>query len=281
MTLSDFQRIFFWEYVHRLLARGIGLAALLPWLYFVWRGRLSGAQRLRTALVPVGVAAQGALGWFMVRSGLVDAPAVSHFRLAAHLLLAFALAQWVLWLLLSDRRPAHTLRSERPSQYDEAFTMIIALIAWIQVLWGAFTAGRNAGIVFSTFPSMGGRYAPTYFVASLRETLFDPVAIHWTHRALGLLLTVAVVVLGVRATGWPWSVRRSVYALVVVVVVQVGLGAATVISHVHIAPAVLHQLVGLGVVSCCTWVLAGLSRQRRGHSWVQAPNQLPSKEEAS
>ena len=254
MRLNDFQRIFFWEYVHRLFGRLIGLLVFVPWLYFVLLRRLSGrlAWRVFGALVLGGM--QGVLGWVMVRSGLVDEPAVSHFRLAAHLLLAFLVAQYILWLIL-DLRPAMPGSEDGPADVRVRSALVALLVLTVvQIGFGALMAGKRAGWFALTFPDMNGHYLPGPFFPHadvLRSALNEPLAIHYLHRLLAwlLLLVVGAFTLWVLKRGGPVRLLRSVRILAGAALLQFTLGALTVILHIPTGLAVAHQLGGLALLS--------------------------------
>ena len=184
MELSDFKRIFFWEYVHRLWGRLLGLFVAVPFVYFLARRKLSRRVSLQTlGLFALG-GLQGALGWYMVASGLVDEPRVSHFRLAAHLLLAFVTGALALWFALDASTPRDPASRSRPLNVA-LVRMLIALVL-VQVVYGAFMAGTRAGYYFGTFPDMNGSYGPAPFFSAawLSDAVSSPTAIHWLHRVL-------------------------------------------------------------------------------------------------
>jgi len=235
MDLGDFQRIFLWEYCHRLLGRVVGLAAALPWIALVATGRLRGRLARRSALLPLGVAAQGLLGWYMVRSGLVGVPEVSHLRLAAHLALAFTIGHWALWLLLSTP-PASARRAPRGAAWG-----LVALMA-IQVVYGAFMAGTHAGWISPTFPDMNGHYLPGPFRSAglLEDLIFNPGIIHYTHRLLAAIIAAWAAALLWRS--WRAGVGRWLVAATgALTAVQIALGALTVVLGTPLWIAVLHQ----------------------------------------
>lgn len=252
MELSDFKRIFFWEYVHRLLGRLLGLAFFLPWLAFVVRGQLRGRWVARTFAALCLGGAQGLLGWYMVRSGLVDRPEVSHLRLAAHLSLAFVAGLWVMWLALDGggaQRPVAPAFDGADARRVRARLLkaawgLVALVA-LQVVYGAFMAGTNAGLVAATFPDMNGHYGPAPFFTGgsvWGDAVNNPLAIHWIHRVLGFCVVVGALwlLVAVRASGQPtW--RRWALGVVHLVGLQFVLGAATVVLQVPTALAVAHQ----------------------------------------
>ena len=242
MELADFKRIFFWEYLHRLWGRALGLIFFVPWVVFVARRALRGVWIGKTFIAFVLGGAQGLLGWYMVKSGLVDVPQVSHFRLAAHLMLAAAVANYVLWLAL-EVRFGPRLRFHGPTW------ALIGLIA-LQVLWGAFMAGSDAGTAFTTFPLMDGRWVP----AGLGEGdfLHSTTAIHFTHRALAYAVVLAVAWWG-RAQRGHVGLRGAAWSAVVGLVgVQFVLGVVTVLGGVPVVLGVLHQAGGIALLSAAT-----------------------------
>ena len=248
MELGDFKRIFFWEYVHRLFGRLLGLIFALPWLYFVVRGRLKGAWIGKTAIAFFLGGAQGLLGWYMVKSGLVDVPQVSHLRLAAHLMLALTVGNYTLWLALQ-------WSARERVRWHGASWALVALVA-VQILWGAFMAGSRAGYLFATFPTMNGAWIPSGMGAEgglIESVLHNPIGIHFTHRSLAYVVAIAV-------GAWAWLHRscqgrqRLAWRLVVgTLVAQFLLGVATVMTSVHIVLGVAHQAGGMALLSAAVF----------------------------
>jgi heme a synthase len=197
MSMEEFRFIFFWEYLHRLVARAIGLVFLVPFLVFWMRGWLSRPLLFRAlALFGLG-AAQGAMGWFMVRSGLVDVPRVSHYRLAAHLSLAFVIFGYALWLARDLALETGSLRP-RMEPATRRFLLrglaAVGVLLGVQIVWGAFVAGLKAGFQYNTFPLMAGGILPPDFLRlepALANLVENPAAVQWMHRFLGTALLVA------------------------------------------------------------------------------------------
>lgn len=271
MTLRDFQGIFFWEYVHRLLARLLGLVFVVPAAWFVWRRQLRGPWLGRVGLALALGAGQGLMGWLMVASGLVDEPRVSPYRLAAHLGLAFVIGHYLLWLALerrAERRSGAPLASEAPGGLGGVRLALQAFLALVgvQVLYGALMAGSRAGHMYATFPDMHGVYVLTGV-----DYWRDPAGIHFVHRALGwsvalgALLVAWTLVRARRASPAGQSAvgRWAAPALVGVTLGQLTLGALTVLSHVRPPVAVAHQLGAWLLVSAVVSVLHGLGRPAR------------------
>ena len=253
--LADFKRIFFWEYLHRMLGRLLGLVLLIPLLYFWIRKRISSYlfKRLLTATFLVSV--QGLLGWYMVQSGLVDQPSVSHYRLASHLLLAFTVFQYLWWTLLKCLFP------KKPSINTPArlrpYLKIIFTILIFQILYGAFTAGLDAGIGYNTFPKMGTYWLPptwselTPFWHNFFENRY---LIQFIHRCLGWSLFFSIPLLTLFSTRMPLSrfQSRCLYTACFAVFLQFLLGVLTLLHLVPIHLAISHQIGGLFLLT--SWV---------------------------
>jgi heme a synthase len=259
MTLAEFKFIFFWEYLHRLLARLIGAVFLVPFLFFWRAGYLSRPLALRAlGLFALG-GAQGAMGWLMVRSGLVDRPAVSHYRLAAHLLLAFIILGSAIWLAreLGIRRIRARATPETRRVLGNGLAIVGAVLV-AQIVWGAFVAGTRAGLYFNTFPLMDGRLVPAgglYLTPALLNLVENPAAVQWMHRVLGTVLLLATAVLFTRARhiAPDRTSRRLNAALVLLIALQYLLGVLTLIYRLPIGLAVVHQ--AMAAVVFAVWVV--------------------------
>ena len=230
MTLSQFKEIFFWEYLHRLFGRVIGLAFFVPWVWFVVRKQITGRWTFLTAIAFVLGGLQGVLGWYMVKSGLVDKPAISHFRLAAHLGLAFFVAHYVLGLFLKTRpgeaRTGHT--DLRRLGYG-----VLVLLS-IQVIYGAFMAGTRAGYMYQTFPLMNGVFFPesALRMPSFFENFVNNLdMIQFIHRTLGWAVLGLGGWLALRVLKRAQTKRQSLFGrlLAAGLLVQFGLGVSVVL----------------------------------------------------
>ncbi len=251
MGLSDFQHIYFWEWLHRLLGRLVGVAILLPLAWFGLRRAIPAGYGWRLAALLLLVGFQGALGWYMVQSGLVNRTDVSHFRLSAHLLTALFLFAGLIWTALDLRHLART-GADRPARLVPLAIGVAALLV-IQLLLGAWVAGLNAGQVASSWPLMNDRLVPAGIDTS-RGGLFalthDPYLIHFVHRWWAWVVLVGLVVLARRVR--PFDRRASV-AIHIALGTQILLGIATVMSGVALPLAALHQAVGALLVAATTW----------------------------
>jgi cytochrome c oxidase assembly protein subunit 15 len=264
MSLGDFKTIFLWEYAHRLWGRLIGFAYLLPFLYFLARGQIP--RRLAWPLAEIfGLGfAQGALGWWMVESGLAERIEVSQYRLTAHLALALVIYAATLWTALGLlRRPAPPnggrgrgpLRSnarvrrdgaERVSRvWRRAAEGILCLIS-LTIVAGGFVAGLNAGLVYNSFPLMDGRFVPADYAQLspfVRNWFENVAAAQFDHRILAMTTVASVIALWIagRRAGLPRSARRALHALLAVALLQLTLGIATLLLVVPIPLAAAHQ----------------------------------------
>ncbi len=262
MTLSEFKFIFFWEYIHRLLGRFIGLAFALPWLWFWLRRKLPAGMNRKLGIALLIGSAQGLMGWLMVKSGLVDRPYVSHFRLAAHLSLALLLLSYLYWLLMGAENGRTRIRQEASfapslSRVRLAVTLFTGLVA-LQILYGAFVAGLKAGYAYPTFPKMMGDWiAPAAWeIAPVWRNFWEnPAMVQFIHRTLGwvLLGSATVLALSIRRSVAHASVRRRATWLALSVFAQFLLGVSTLLLHVPVTIAVAHQL------GACAVLLASLS----------------------
>ncbi|NIP80987.1 MAG: heme A synthase, partial [Gemmatimonadetes bacterium] len=241
MTLDEFKVIFFWEYLHRLLARTIGLVFLVPFVFFWLRGYFNRPLALRAvALFGLG-AAQGVMGWLMVASGLVDRPSVSHYRLAAHLSLAFLIFGFAVWLAAELRTPDRraVLAEDARRLLGHGLAVVGALFA-LQVVWGAFVAGLKAGRYHNTFPLMEGRLVPPtlfWLDPAVLNFVQNPVAVQWVHRVLGTVLAAAVLAFFVRvarSVDDPGS-RRLNAVFLGLTVAQYLLGVLTLVYFVPVS----------------------------------------------
>lgn len=259
MTLSEFQVIFFWEYLHRLLARAIGVVFLVPFVIFALRGYFN-RPLLGRALALFGLgAAQGVMGWLMVASGLVDRPSVSHYRLAAHLTLAFLIFGFSVWLAADMHRA--DVRSPVAGAGKRVMRRGLAWVGGLfalQVVWGAFVAGLKAGRYHNTFPLMEGRLVPPTLLwldPAILNFVQNPVAVQWVHRVLGTVLGVAVLVFFLRVvrSGADRLSRRLNAWFLSLVLAQYLLGVLTLIYFVPVALGVIHQATAMVIFGVWVW----------------------------
>ena len=253
MTLEDFKAIFFWEYVHRLLGRLIGLAFALPLLWFWWRRAIPDGYGWKLGGLLAMGGLQGAIGWWMVASGLIDVPEVSHVRLAIHLLTALLIFAGIVWVALDLR--ALSRNAEAPPVKIPLLGIWALCLLFLQFMFGAYVAGLDAGYAYNSWPKMGEEWFPSEAAMLepwLRNFADNPLVVQFVHRWLAFLVAGIAIWLGVRAwmKGW-WSEGAL---LIGAVVSQVFLGILTLLSGVQIDIAVSHQ--GMAVLLLAAMVTA-------------------------
>jgi cytochrome c oxidase assembly protein subunit 15 len=248
MTLAEFQGIYWLEYVHRLWGRIIGLAFIVPFAFFVWKRWVRGALAAKLALILAIGAGQGVLGWYMVMSGLVDAPDVSPYRLTAHLALALVVHAAMLWLALDLllRRASGEAEGGAAAKPPCVLAAAVALMVFVTAISGGLVAGLDAGFVHNTFPLMDGELLPAalYDMNPPYLSAFEDVTtVQFNHRWLALA-TLAF------AWGLWWRARKAklarvqrlaVVATAALATVQVALGILTLLLAVPLALAAAHQ----------------------------------------
>jgi len=254
MDLSEYKQIFALEYSHRLLGRSIGLVFFIPFLFFYFRRRIKPSLTPKLIIMFVLGGLQGLLGWFMVKSGLVDKPNVSQYRLAAHRLTAILIYCYILWtawgLLYPNPRNAWAPMIGKLRGQAKALTGIILLM----IISGAFVAGTHAGAVFKTFPDMGGHYLPPGLFAMspwLVNFVENTTTIQFDHRLIALIIFIFLSFIWYRSRRYTLtsSTRRALNLLLLVMLAQITLGISTLLSvptvpvraGVSILLASLHQ----------------------------------------
>jgi cytochrome c oxidase assembly protein subunit 15 len=252
MTLSDFKTIFWWEWSHRLLGRAIGMVYLLPFLYFLWRGGMTAELKRRLWLIFGLGALQGAVGWWMVASGLSERVEVSQYRLATHLVLALLIFAAIVWTLrrLGERPPL--LVSSRM----KVTSAVLVVVTFVQLYLGALVAGLRAGLVYNTWPAIDGGFIPSsarlWFEAPWWRNLFEnTLTVQFEHRmtAYALFFLAVLHALDVLRANAPRAAMNGALWLLAVVTLQAVLGILTLLNHVPILLALSHQAVAIGVLT--------------------------------
>ena len=254
-TLSDFKYIFFWEYLHRMIGRLLGLVFIIPFFYFLFKKMLPKKLLFQSLLLFCLGALQGAIGWWMVKSGLVDRPDVSHFRLAIHLTTAFITCAFCFWVALP------LIFSDKIKGDKKMFNsiLILGVLVLIQIIYGAFVAGLNAGIGFNTWPKMNGEWVPqaVYALSPLWKNFVSaPYGIQFFHR------TFAFIIVGFIIYIWKKGIAKSIssqhnkalHLLLLIVLLQTTVGIFTILFMVPFSLALIHQLIAflmlMSIVYC-------------------------------
>ncbi|HEV7312901.1 COX15/CtaA family protein [Sphingopyxis sp.] len=260
MTLAGFKAIFFWEWLHRILGRLVGMALLVPLIWYAWRRAIPAGYGWRLTALAALVGLQGAIGWWMVASGLEYRVDVSHFRLATHLLTALFLLAGLVWTA-RDLGALAQDRGARPARLTGAAISVI-LILFVQLLLGAWVAGLNAGYVASTWPLMNDHFVPEgidWAGGAWLALTNDPFLIHFLHRWWSWVAAIALLLLARSLSRR--GARIEARLLVAVVAAQMLLGIWTVVSGVSMWVAVMHQVVGAILVAIAAAALHRLGRR--------------------
>ena len=264
MDLAGFQAIYWLEYAHRLAARLAGVVFAVPFLFFLLARRLSRAFAWKLFAILVLGGLQGALGWYMVASGLVERPDVSHYRLAAHLGLALVVYATLLWLAFRAWLPEPAGWGLDPPRGLRRAAAAAAVLVLLLALSGALVAGLDAGLVYNTFPLMDGEWVPAGVFAG---NPFDSVAeVQFLHRWLGVLVAAALTLLWGRAldAGLPRRALWVFHALVAILALQGVLGILTLVLAVPVPLAAAHQAGALLLLAAAVAAayVAGMVRVR-------------------
>lgn len=274
MSLAEFKRIYWWEWLHRLLGRMAGILFLVPFLYFLWLKRFSVRDMPHMLIMFVLGGAQGALGWYMVKSGLVDRVDVSQYRLAAHLGMAFFLYGYIFWIAmgyLNGSKAGRTQLTVAGSTSLSRLSVLLCLLVFVQVLLGALVAGLDAGLTYNSWPLMDGRWVPKglWLETPTYLNLFENITmVQFNHRMMAILIAaIALVTLlsGCRSHV-PGRVKAAVLLTVCVVAGQFALGVWTLIAVVPIKLAILHQLGALVLLSFTLIQLRAVRQWRNGRT---------------
>ncbi len=257
MSLAEFKFIYWWEWGHRFLGRAIGMVFFVPFLFFWLTGRLHKSHVPRLLVLFVLGGLQGALGWYMVMSGLVERTDVSQYRLSAHLTLATVIFAAIVWTTFGigrdKRRPASTV-----TLGWSALTLTVLIIA--QTALGGFVAGLDAGLSHNTWPLMDGRFVPNGLMAmepAWRNFFDNVLTVQFQHRIVAYVIALLALVHAARAMSEKNSpaVRMSGLAILFAVLAQIGFGIWTLLAHVPITLGLIHQGGALVVLTACIWHL--------------------------
>jgi cytochrome c oxidase assembly protein subunit 15 len=262
MNLDEFKTIFWWEWSHRLLGRVIGVAYLLPFLWFLWRGALGAELRRRLWLIFGLGALQGAVGWWMVASGLSQRVEVSQYRLATHLVLALLIFAGIVWTLrrLGERAPSPA------SARLKVTAAALLVLTFVQLYLGALVAGLRAGKIYNTWPDIDGALIPSaarlFFEVPWWRNLFDnPLTVQFEHRMVAYALFVTAVLHGldaIRSRAGRSVVNGAVW-LAAIVTLQATLGILTLLNQVPMDLAIAHQAAAIAVLTLAVLQVERLS----------------------
>ena len=261
MDVEAFKGIFWLEFLHRLLGRMIGVVFLVPFVVFFARGYIKASEWLKYLLMFALGGMQGVLGWYMVKSGLVDVPHVSQYRLTAHLIMAFTIYAYMLWVAMSLLFPATVSRKHPWFRRSLALTSLICIV----IVSGGFVAGLKAGKIYNTFPKMGDYWLPpgTFALEPVwRNFVENMTTVQLNHRILAISTLIAVILFWVsaRKADLPDRTRPAVNALLHTATLQVILGISTLMMAVPVFLGATHQGVALLLFTVSLYVLHSLRR---------------------
>jgi heme a synthase len=266
MSLAAFKTIYWWEWTHRLLGRLIGAAFLLPFLWFLWRGRVPQALRSRLWFIFALGALQGAVGWWMVASGLADRVEVSQYRLATHLVLAAVIYVAIVWTACGLREQPAPSASGRVRA--GAIGVLVLLLA--QIYLGALVAGLRAGYAYNTWPLIDGAFVPQtarlFFAVPLWRNFFENIlTVQFDHRMLAYVIFFVALIhaIDVARSANERAIRTGAFVVFAAVVLQIGLGIATLLLVVPLPLALLHQAMAMLVLTAATVHVANLRARAR------------------
>ena len=239
MSLTEFKVIYYWEYFHRLIARLIGLVSIIPLIFLYYKFKEKFLEDLKYLFIFFLVCFQGFLGWFMVKSGLIENTDVSHFRLASHLSVALIILSLTFWFILENLKV-----SSFNIKINSIFLNFFLSVIIIQIIFGAFLAGLNGGLQYNTWPDMNGNFIPDDILGNdlyNYSSLNNASVVQFYHRFVAYILIVFLIILNYLFYKKKLD-SKSIFVLNTAVIFQIILGIITLLTGVKIYYASLHQL---------------------------------------
>ncbi|APY09696.1 heme A synthase [Winogradskyella sp. J14-2] len=263
MSLEEFKDIYFWEWIHRVIGRFIGLVFIIPFIYFLIRKQLTKSTTKKAIVLLIMGGFQGFLGWYMVKSGLVDRPDVSHYRLAAHLTTAFLTFAYTFWVALDLIFPSKKAIDTKLRNFIRLGLVVLI----IQIIYGAFVAGLDAGWIHNHWPFMNeGKLMHETVYTELNPTYLNFIegksGVQFMHRTLAYVVVIFILTIWYKATRndlSKWQ-TKGVNSLLIVVGIQFLLGVLTLLLAVPVWLGVLHQVVAFILLSCMVFTLHRFSK---------------------
>ena len=247
MSLDEFKYIFFWEYAHRLLARFIGLFFLIPFLFFIFMNVLTHNLTIQLSKVFILILLQGIIGWYMVTSGLVENTSVSHYRLSIHLLMAFSILSSLLWIFLNSF--FKTEKKFFQLNFNDITLKILLFLMFIQIIFGAFVSGLDAGKVYQTWPLMNQSYFPDDASLGNLFNLSQPSIVQFFHRNIAYLIFFLSI-----GVGFNIFIKKKAFLyriflfFFLTIITQVILGISVLITGVNLYLASMHQISSIFLI---------------------------------
>ena len=266
MNVDQFKSIFWFEYSHRMLGRLIGLVFLIPFLFFLFAGKIRKGLTPKLLIMFLLGGLQGLLGWYMVKSGLVNNPHVSQYRLTAHLVSAILIYAFILWTILDlGSKREYLPFSKSALSTTRKYSICLILLLLVVIISGGFVAGLKAGLIYNTFPLMGGQLIPdgisalTPWYLNLFE---NSVTAQFDHRLLAIVTGILMLIWYIRGRNYPHdeSIRKSFKIVGMMIIIQVALGIATLVNQVPVWLGVMHQAGALLLFTAMLFNVHALSR---------------------
>ena len=256
MELEEFKSIYLLEFIHRIAGRVISLLYILPLMIFLIIGSLRVKDAGIYIIALVLLAMQGVMGWYMVKSGLVSNPYISHYRLAAHLMFAVFLYIIMFWQFMKNSFDIMLVSSKTKLSRVSFWCFISIILLLIQIMLGAFVAGLDAGLVYNSFPLMGESFIP-YELSETSISLAsfgDPVFVQFAHRIAAYILFVVICIFSVQALRFcNKKLSRVIIYVFLTLILQISLGIVTLTHNVLVPFALLHQFGAMLLLSCLLW----------------------------
>ena len=244
MTMSEFKVIYYWEYIHRILGRILGLLFIIPFVYIYFKKILNKKYIQNLFFLFILILIQGTVGWYMVKSGLVENTTVSHYRLAIHLNLAFILFSAIFWYFLNIRFNKNKIFFD--FKFNNIYIKAFIFLVFLQITFGAFTSGLDAGQIYQTWPLMNNYFFPDDLTINnliFSQIFNEPSFVQFVHRKLAYIIFFYVLVMSFFVFYKKETyMYNSTYFLLLMIFIQVSLGIFTLLSGAHIWIASLHQI---------------------------------------
>ena len=247
MSLEEFKFIFFWEYFHRILGRLVGLLFFLPFIYLIFKRVLDKYLTQRLSIISLLILLQGFIGWYMVKSGLVEDVTVSHYRLSLHLVTAFIIFSSLIWIYMGHYHNENKIFFQINSNF--IFFKLLLLLIFFQILIGAFVSGLDAGKIYQTWPLMNGNYFPSDNFLDNIFNFKDPSFVQFLHRNIAYVILVLSIYSGIFI--YKNKIRELYKAylfFILIIISQILLGISVLLSGVNIYFASLHQISSIFLV---------------------------------
>ena len=248
MTLEEFKFIFLWEYAHRLIARFIGILFLIPFLIFIISGLLKRSSIIKLTFVFIFILAQGFIGWYMVKSGLIQNTSVSHYRLSVHLLIAFSIFSSLIWILLNSQN--NTNKKFFQFELNNISLKFLLFLLFSQIVLGAFVSGLDAGHVYQTWPLMNERYFPDDSTSTSLFNFNQPSYVQFIHRNVAYIIFCLSIYIGFNIFKKKRiKLYNSYIFYFLTILLQVVLGVLVLLSGVNIYFASMHQISSIFLIA--------------------------------